>query len=261
MAAGLSRTHGDDELRGADGEGGSYADGSYAAQEAEGVAGRFSGASGKFGSAGMMHSSLGGKGLTSTPEGLSVTPEASAMQDGVIIGGYDTQVSWAMPTRLSHDRLRRGGTAPAHTHAHATCLLQERLAEFFQSATLHGINSEDLGPSRAKSASRSLRRALLMPQVIPGHPIAAQGALKSSLWATPGEKGAEIGPKTILAGLTGDLGGGSSRGGSSRGAGSALGSRASARAHSAAAPPMARPSYHSRHPAALHPPCIIHVKL
>ena len=114
MAAGLSRTHGDDELRGADGEDGSYADGSYAAQEAEGVAGRFAGASGKFGSAGMMHSSLGGKGLTSTPEGLSVTPEASAMQDGVIIGGYDTQVSRAMPTRLSRARAtpKEGGAQP-----------------------------------------------------------------------------------------------------------------------------------------------------
>ena len=39
-------------------------------------------------------------------------------------------------------------------------------------------------------ASRSVRRALLTPQVNPGHCFAAVGALKSSLWATAGGKGA-----------------------------------------------------------------------
>ena len=47
------------------------------------------------------------------------------------------------------------------------------------------------GPSRANSAPRSLRRALLMPQVNPGSlSIAAVRELKSSLWATAGGKGA-----------------------------------------------------------------------
>ena len=37
---------------------------------------------------------------------------------------------------------------------------------------------------------------------IPGHAIAAVGALKSSLWAMPGGKEPNIRPKTILAGPT-----------------------------------------------------------
>ena len=47
-----------------------------------------------------------------------------------------------------------------------------------------------LGPSRAHSASRSLRRALLTPRVNPGHSLAAARELKSSLLATAGGKGA-----------------------------------------------------------------------
>ena len=46
------------------------------------------------------------------------------------------------------------------------------------------------GPSSPNPfASRSLRRALLMPQVIPGHSIAAVRELKCSLWVTAGGKG------------------------------------------------------------------------
>ena len=46
------------------------------------------------------------------------------------------------------------------------------------------------GPSSPKPASRSYRRALKCHRSIPGHSIAAVGAVKSSLWATAGGKGA-----------------------------------------------------------------------
>ena len=53
----------------------------------------------------------------------------------------------------------------------------------FWDSDLKGSNA---GPSRAKPACRFLRRALLMPRVLPGHSIAAVRELKHSLWATAG---------------------------------------------------------------------------
>ena len=46
------------------------------------------------------------------------------------------------------------------------------------------------GPSRPFRVSFCVARTLKRPSSIPGHSIAAVGALKSSLWATPGGKGA-----------------------------------------------------------------------
>ena len=54
-------------------------------------------------------------------------------------------------------------------------------------------------PAQGKCASHSVRCALLMPypfHLMPFHDIAAVGALKSSLWATAGGKGATNPPQT-----------------------------------------------------------------